>query len=34
MKKTHLPPIFNDENGEVSYGGLTEGTSGELSDTF
>ena len=33
-EKDTFTPIFNDENGEVSYGGLMEGTLGELSDTF
>ena len=33
-EKDTFTPIFNNEKGEVSYGGLTEGTSDELSDTF
>ena len=33
-EKDTFTPIFNGEKGEVGYGCLTEGTSGELSDIF
>ena len=33
-KKDTFTPIFNGENGEVGNGGLTEVTSGGLSDNF
>ena len=32
--KNTFTPIFNGEKGEVGYGCLTEGISGELSDIF
>ena len=33
-EKDIFTPIFNNEKGEMGYGCLTEGTSGELSDIF
>ena len=33
-EKDTFTPIFNGEKGEVGYGCLTKGTSGELSDIF
>ena len=33
-EKNTFTPIFNGEKGEVDNGGLTEATSGELSDNF